>query len=235
VTGAGFCDRLIERASRAGLALTSDEVGPLEAYFGLLQTWNRTINLTSLPLEPVSDEALDRLFVEPLVAGEYLSELRGGGQAGVRLGSDPNQAARWIDLGSGGGSPAIPLKIAVPTLGLVMIEAKSRKVSFLREVVRTLNLRHVTVINARFEEVTDREGTADLVTARAVRADDVLGTTAAVLLKDDGWLMLFGATAEPKALRSFSPIGRRTLRTARMSYLHIYSRVPRGTNPLTQI
>ena len=43
-----------------------------------------------------------------------------------------------MDIGSGGGSPAIPFKLAVPRLGLTMVEAKARKSAFLREAVRQL-------------------------------------------------------------------------------------------------
>ena len=45
-----------------------------------------------------------------------------------------------MDVGSGGGSPAIPLKLAVPRLSLTMVEAKARKSAFLREAIRHLGL-----------------------------------------------------------------------------------------------
>ena len=56
-----------------------------------------------------------------------------------------------VDLGSGGGSPAIPLKIARQALKLTMIESKERKSMFLREAIRTLGLADSSVENDRFE------------------------------------------------------------------------------------
>ena len=53
---------------------------------------------------------------------------------------DDASDALWFDIGSGGGSPAIPLKLARPTLPLPMVESKTRKAVFLREAVRALGL-----------------------------------------------------------------------------------------------
>ena len=76
---------------------------PLEAYFRLLAHWNAKINLTALPLDPPTDETLDRLLVEPLAAARQIRRCA---------------AASGSTSGSGGGSPAIPLKIARPALRL---------------------------------------------------------------------------------------------------------------------
>src|SRR5262245_60756251 len=96
----------------------------LTAYFELLRKWNRKIALTSLPVEDAGDEAIDRLLIEPVVASKFLIQQRGSA----------------LDIGSGGGSPAIPLKLACPGLSLRMVESKTRKAAFLRETVRTLEL-----------------------------------------------------------------------------------------------
>jgi 16S rRNA (guanine527-N7)-methyltransferase len=83
-------------------------------------------------------------------------------------------ATTLIDIGSGGGSPAIPLKICRPDLVLTMIEVKTRKSVFLREVVRHLNLSQAIVETSRFEQVLAREemvSSADVVSIRAVRAE----------------------------------------------------------------
>src|SRR5215471_18348732 len=89
---------LRQRAEVAGVAFDDEVAERLEAYFELLTRWNRTINLTSLPLEPPTAAAIDRLLIEPLTAIPHLSAT----------------ADIWFDLGSGGGSPAIPLQIARP-------------------------------------------------------------------------------------------------------------------------
>ena len=211
MTSLEFRDRLARRARRAKAPLTIAMLDPLEAYYRLLAHWNVKINLTALPLDPPTDETFDRLLVEPLAAAPHVAGGRtsSGGQTGVRPHSDHavvpdrgrtrvgphSDAAVWVDLGSGGGSPAIPLLVARPGLNLTMIESKSRKGAFLREAVRELGLSgSATVLDKRFEDVACQpryRQSADLVTVRAVRADDELFSIAAELLKPDGKLHLF--------------------------------------------
>jgi 16S rRNA (guanine527-N7)-methyltransferase len=178
VTSQEFTDRLAGRAASAGVTLNTAVVDRLETYFRLLARWSARINLTALPLAEPTDETFDRLLIEPLAAGRLVAD----------------SSLRWFDLGSGGGSPAIPLKILRTQLRLTMVEAKERKAAFLREAARVLGLTDVVVENARFEELApESAGTADLVTVRAVRADADLFGVAATLLLDGGRMLWFGA------------------------------------------
>lgn len=188
-------------------------LGPLEAYFRLLAQWNARINLTSLPLNEPSDEAFDRLLIEPLAAARHI----------------PDASKAWYDLGSGGGSPAIPLKIARPALKLTMIESKERKAAFLREAIRTVGLTETTVLNERFEEIAATPGNAavaDLVTVRAVKADSELFTTAGLLLNVSGRLLLFrpahAASADPPGFARVSTV---MLMDTPPAYLSSYRRM----------
>lgn len=145
----------------------------LVAYYELLQRWNRKINLTSLS-NP--DEAMDRLLLEPIAAAAVL----------------PHRG-RLIDLGSGGGSPAIPLALSWCASLLVMVESRSRKAAFLREAVRELGLSAV-VENARFEDVAARpeyRSRMDTVSIRAVKLDSAALDTAAAFISPAGQIALF--------------------------------------------
>jgi 16S rRNA (guanine527-N7)-methyltransferase len=188
---------------------------PLEAYFRLLMQWNATINLTALPLETPTDETFDRLLVEPLAAARHV----------------PDAPIVWFDLGSGGGSPAIPLKIARPALKLTMIESKTRKAAFLREAIRAIGISRAVVLSERFEDVVRRPGpgsvgVADLVTVRAVRADAKLFDTAGLMLKEGGRLLHF----RPPHAASADPPGFCLVNTVRLTdepatHLSTYKRV----------
>ncbi|HYM25764.1 MAG TPA: 16S rRNA (guanine(527)-N(7))-methyltransferase RsmG, partial [Vicinamibacterales bacterium] len=149
-----------------------------EAYYELLTHWNTRINLTALPLENPVEATIDRLFIEPLAAADAVLE-------GARL---------WVDLGSGGGSPAIPMKVLYAGVGLTLVESKSRKAAFLREAVRELELSETAVAETRFEQLADdfnlRE-VSDVVTVRAVRPDQTVFGTAASVLKSGGRLAIF--------------------------------------------
>lgn len=158
--------------------LPSDLAEKLRLYFELLFRWNEKINLTSL--EPGSpDDAVDRLLIEPLLASRYIER----------------DGPRLIDVGSGGGSPAIPLALARPGVALVMVESKARKCAFLREALRHLGLQGL-VESARFEELlarTDFHEAFDYLSLRAVRTDLRTLNTLQAFVKPDGRLLLFKA------------------------------------------
>jgi 16S rRNA (guanine527-N7)-methyltransferase len=81
--------------------------------------------------------------------------------------------ARVIDVGSGGGFPGLPLKIACPALRLTLVESVARKTAFLASVVQLLELRQVEVITARAEDLARDERyreAFDLALSRAVAA-----------------------------------------------------------------
>jgi 16S rRNA (guanine527-N7)-methyltransferase len=150
----------------------------LEAYFELLRKWNRKVSLTALPVEEIGDEAIDRLLIEPVLASRHIT----------------TESPVVIDVGSGGGSPAIPLKIAIPGMSLRMVESKTRKAAFLREAVRTLELSDTFVESVRLEELFVRpllHESADVVTLRAVRLERKLLAGIHLLLKPAGRVFLF--------------------------------------------
>jgi 16S rRNA (guanine527-N7)-methyltransferase len=170
-----FITRLTRRAARAGLPLHDELIQKLATFYALLARWNEKINLTSLA-EP--DEAIDRLLLEPLIAARYV---------------DPS-ARRMMDVGSGGGSPAIPLKLALPQVALTMVEAKARKSAFLREAVRQLELGQAEVETARVEELLANPALHEAfgtVTMRAVRVETRMLHTVQAFLASNGQLLLF--------------------------------------------
>lgn len=174
--------RLTRRANRVNLFIPDPLAERLCAYYDLLSRWNRKINLTALDNV---DAAIDRLLLEPLVATRYL----------------PQQAKRLMDIGSGGGSPAIPFKLAQPGLELLMVEVKARKSAFLREAIRQLELDWASVETARYEELLARpelHEAADTVSLRAVRVEARVLTTLQAFLSAGGVLMLFRGPSGPE-------------------------------------
>jgi len=180
--GRDFRARLGRRSRRAGLSLASGLTDQLVSYFELLARWNHKINLTSIT-QP--DEAIDRLLVEPLLAARHLP-------AGRPL--------RLLDIGSGGGSPAIPLALASPGVALTMVESKVRKSAFLREAVRHLALESAVVETARYEELLTRpelHEAIDVVSLRAVRTESRVLLGLQAFLKPGGWFFLFSSAGGP--------------------------------------
>ena len=104
---------------------------------------------------------------------------------------------RIADLGSGGGLPGIPIKLASPLLGVSLIESARMKTLFLKEVVRSMSLSSIEVLHARAESVAlTRSGTFDVVTARAVARLDRVWELAEPLLKPQGSLIALKGPGE---------------------------------------
>lgn len=179
VSNREFRERLKRRARAADITLEPALADGLETYYQLLTKWNAKINLTSFRLTPAGeDQAVDRLLIEPVVAARYV----------------PDSARTLLDAGSGGGSPAIPIKLACPNLHVRMVEVKMRKAVFLREAVRTLGVRNADVETARFEELLPRpelHEALDLVSIRAVRIETRTLLTLQAFLRPGGKIFLF--------------------------------------------
>jgi len=168
-----IADVLADRSAHAGLVIPEPLASQLAVYYEVLTHWNRRINLTALSDR---DEAVDRLLLEPIAAATAL----------------PHQA-RLIDLGSGGGSPAIPLSLATNAKSLVMVESRVRKAAFLREALRELGV-DGQVETRRFEDLAADPGFSasfGTLSVRAVRLDSRLFASVAGLLEVNGIAALF--------------------------------------------
>jgi 16S rRNA (guanine527-N7)-methyltransferase len=193
-----FGSLLVERAAASDIDINPLLAEKLTEYFRLLAHWNNRINLTSVQLDPPTVQSIDRFFIEPLLAASLIK----------------TNASLWFDLGSGGGSPAVPLQLAHPARRLVMIESRERKAAFLREVIREVPVQAAEVEVSRIESVAAEPrnaGAADLVTVRAIRMDPSLMGWIQTLLRFGGQAVLFGAETSishlPRGLELMSAVG----------------------------
>jgi 16S rRNA (guanine527-N7)-methyltransferase len=181
VSSREFQDRLTRRARRAGVALPSALSLKLEVYYKLLAAWNEKMNLTGLDLAEQGPMAIDRLLVEPLVAAKHASPI-----------------TRMIDIGSGGGSPAIPLALALSAQRVLLVEAKTRKSVFLREALRALEMTEAEVVTSRFEQLLTKpelHESHELLTLRAVRVEAAVLMNLQAFVRPGGELFLFRAAS----------------------------------------
>jgi 16S rRNA (guanine527-N7)-methyltransferase len=168
-------ERLLRRAAACGVRLDEAQAARTWIYFQLLSKWNARVNLTGLRLTADNDQAIDRLLVEPIVAA-------------VLAGS----VGHILDVGSGGGSPAIPLAISVtPSPALTMVESRVRKSVFLREALLAVRLKG-EVRTERFEKFAPTHPRGfDLVSVRAVRMDPGLLEAMTLTLAPKGRVFWF--------------------------------------------
>lgn len=137
-----------------------------------LLRWSRSRNLTAItrPEDVVEKHLADCLTLVPHVP----------------------QTGRLLDVGSGAGFPALPLKIVRPGLEVVSVDAVAKKIMFQRHVARSLRLEKFAAVHARIEDCQHQalfEGGFDLVTARAVGRLSLLVEMAAPLLRPSGTLV----------------------------------------------
>ena len=155
----------IDRVSRHGVVLDARQIEQLTQYGFLLRTWSTFTSLVS------SGNLAD---LENLHVVDSLSLVDV-----VRANAAPGETI--LDIGSGGGFPAIPLAVALPDRKFVLMERSAKKVSFLRKVMGALGLGHVSLIHGSFPDDVP-EAPPVVITARAVeRSDAVLADIADIL------------------------------------------------------
>ena len=173
------------------MTISSPLATKLEVYFKLLSAWNAKMNLTGLDLTEQAPAAIDRLLIEPLVAAKHATA----------------PVTRMIDIGSGGGSPAIPLALSL-SAHLMLVEAKTRKSVFLREALRALELADAEVVTSRFEELLSRPSlheAHDLLTLRAVRVEGAVLMNLQAFVRPGGELFLFRTASGTETPGSLMP------------------------------
>ena len=153
------------------LPLAAEVQERLLAFGRLLQKWNRTYQLTAQADDRalVSVHLLDSLAILPWVGD-----------------------GRLADIGSGGGTPGIPLAIVRPELPVSLVEANGKKAAFLQQAAIELPLPNAEVIASRVERWQPQERPT-MVTSRAFAAlADFVGLTRHLLAPGGRWLAMKG-------------------------------------------
>jgi len=204
--------------------LPQSQLDQISIYIDLLLRWNARINLTAIRHE---EEIVTRHFGEsfflarhvfPAVSNschpERSQDMRFAHvlaeskdpysperPPGV-LGS-PLHPPRVLDIGSGAGFPALPLKLWAPHIHLTLIESNHKKAAFLREVARALTLTNINVLADRVQALAPSlSSQADVVTLRAVERLETILPQAQTFLAPKGTLALLITTAQIPQLQS---------------------------------
>lgn len=165
-------------AQRLGIALDPHQLDRFMTHMELLKRENRKYNLTSVTGDR---EIVIRHFLDSLTAYPLLEPAL---RSGDRL--------LAIDLGSGAGFPGLPLRIALPGLGLVLVDARRKRCRFLRRLCRRLGLEDVRVIHTRCEELeSEHRGRYAFALSRALAPLRVLVEYALPCLTPGGRLIAY--------------------------------------------
>jgi 16S rRNA (guanine527-N7)-methyltransferase len=157
-------------AAEFQIELSDRQVSYFNVFAEELKKWNRKINLTAIKDD---HEIVIKHFADSL---SLLGTL--------------NKNGTLLDIGSGGGFPAIPLKIVLPHLSIVSVDAVEKKILFQRHAVRLLQLENFSALHARAEELKKNYASQfDYVVSRAFSDLPHFVTLALPLLKDSGQII----------------------------------------------
>ena len=164
------------------LSLSDDQIEKNLTYLRLLLETNQEYNLTSITdtKEATIKHLLDSLSIHKLLEGEIIA-----------------------DIGSGGGTPGIPLAIAFPKKMFLLVESKQKKAAFLVGATKQLKLNNVKVINKRAEEVVATKAPETII-SRALGSLDYFIDVAGHLLPKKGKAIAMKGKAEKLKLEKIS-------------------------------
>ena len=164
---------LIQGAQQLNVALSKQQQEQLLQYLGLLIKWNKAYNLTAVrnPDEMVSRHLLDSLSVV-----EY-----------VQLYGD-----NWLDVGSGGGMPGVPLAIMFPERKFTLLDSNGKKTRFLTQVKLELKLDNLEVIHSRVEAYTPEQAFSGIISRAFSSLEDFTNWTRHLGDLHTNWLAMKG-------------------------------------------
>ena len=164
--------KIREALSAFQVSVTDEQAAHIREYVFVLLKWNRSVSLTSVT-DPI--EIIRRHFGESMFGAKLLAV----------------ENCRLADFGTGAGFPGLGLKIAVPSVELVLVDSNKKKCAFLGEVVRALGLSGVEIISERFEQIRPENLRVEVVTSRAVGEFKSLLRWSVAGLTERGHVMLW--------------------------------------------
>ena len=166
----------LEELAKLGINLTNDQIDKLARFYQLLVTWNEKINLTTIIKE---EEVYLKHFYDSLTLIKVV---------------DLRQHLTVLDVGTGAGFPGIVLKIVFPNLKITLLDSLTKRINYLNEIIKELDLHDIETVCSRCEDYTkiNREK-YDLVVARAVSHLKILSEMIIPTVKVNGYFIAMKA------------------------------------------
>lgn len=178
-------ETFIKEVEKLNISVTKENLASLAKYKDLLVEYNKKFNLTAIKSD---EEIYLKHFYDSLTLIKAYSL---------------NGNLKLLDIGTGAGFPGLVLKIFYPDLELTLLDSNHKKIAFLEVVIKELNLKNVTCINSRAENLpkTYREY-FDIVTSRAVAHLRILLELSIPYLKVGGKLIAMKGLSEEEIKES---------------------------------
>lgn len=172
-------DLFIEETKKLGIELTSQQLEKLNQFYELLILWNQKMNLTRI-IE--KEDVYLKHFYDSLTLSKVI---------------DLKQDLTLCDVGSGAGFPGIVLKICFPNLKITLLDSLQKRVNYLNEIIKELDLKNIEAIHTRAEDYAKQNREKfDIVTARAVANLKILSELCIPMVKVNGLFIAMKANIE---------------------------------------
>ena len=207
INGAGFFNLDLDRRHTELFAAHAKE----------LLHWNKTTNLTAIT---APYEVAVKHFVDSLAPARLISP-----------------GAILLDIGSGGGFPGIPLKVVMPSLAVTLIDASRKKVTFLKHVIRTLNLKGVEALHIRAESLAAEPAYTnrfDFIISRALTDLESFTRHGLPLLSEQGLMIALKGKVDQTEVEQMESIAVEKLHKSNHNQHHFPVAVEKYKLPFTQ-
>lgn len=177
-------DDVLEYCKSLGIALSDGGAKKLEVYANRLLEWNKIHNLSGAStLDSIKENIIDSLYPLRFV----------------------DSFVSCLDIGSGGGFPAIVLSIALPQVRFILTEPRVKRFAFLQHMIAQLELGNTRVLPTRIQEIPITEvNNIDLITSRAVMSVEEIMHYGRKFLSHNGHYLLFKGSRFKKEMPSMS-------------------------------
>lgn len=164
-----FFEKMQENSKVLGFNFSVEQLEKFYKYMNLLIEWNEKMNLTAIT-EP--NDIILKHFIDSITINKYIEN-----------------NAKVVDVGTGAGFPGIPLSIIRTDLQITLVDSLNKRLIFLQEIKKELELKNIDIVHARAEEFGQNKKyreTFDIATSRAVANLSTLSEYLVPLVKIKG-------------------------------------------------
>ena len=167
-------DKFIEELKKINIELTDNQLEKFKIYADFLLEYNKTTNLTAI--RDIEGVYLKHFYDSLLVLDNDIVDF--------------SKIDSLIDIGTGAGFPGVVIKIMYPNINVTLLDSNNKKTTFLKELVKVLELSGVTIVNDRAEDfVKENRQKFDISIARAVSELRVISELCLPLTKVGGYFI----------------------------------------------
>ena len=165
----------IKELKKLNIEITEDQLQKLNKFYELLVEWNKKINLTRITEK---EDVYLKHFYDSLTITKVINL---------------NEVETLCDIGTGAGFPGVVLKIMYPNLKITLVDALQKRVNYLNEIIKELDLKDIEALHVRGEDLKEKY---DVVTSRAVANIEKLLTYTMHLVNKDGVMIAMKGNIE---------------------------------------